>query len=339
MTRRKDGLWQETMTVTVNGRKKVKYFYGKTKAEVYRKIADYEEKSERGELFTFVSDEWWEEHESTLSPTSITVYRRGKRRMDEYFEGRYIRELVPADISQYMRYVVKTYDMAKRTADNHLIVANQIFKFAVAEGYCDANVARDITVPKNLKKSERVMPDANYIEKIKTSTDCTFGMFAYWLIYTGCRKGELLALTWDDVDFENHTISINKQVCYCPDGTTQIRHPKTKKGTRIVPLLNKLEEKIAPGKGLVFPYIDGGPLPKHIHQRQWEKYQKESGVKCTGHQLRHAYATMLYEAGIEPKDAQDLLGHAQLSTTMDVYTEIRESRRKKIRESLLDADI
>lgn len=56
----------------------------------------------------------------------------------------------------------------------------------------------------------------------------------------------------------------------------------------------------------------------------YEAFQKETGAACTAHQIRHGYATALQEAGINPKTAQLLLGHAQLSTTMDIYTHIRE---------------
>lgn len=68
-------------------------------------------------------------------------------------------------------------------------------------------------------------------------------------------------------------------------------------------------------------------------------YRRASGVTCTPHQLRHAFTTMLIEAGVEPTDAQGLLGHAQLSTTMDIYREIREIRQEKVRASVLAVDI
>ena len=74
-------------------------------------------------------------------------------------------------------------------------------------------------------------------------------------------------------------------------------------------------------------------------QSLWKKYADESGVTCTSHQLRHAYATMLEENNISEKDAQYLLGHAQISTTKDIYTHIRESKKEKINAQLLDVDI
>ena len=74
-------------------------------------------------------------------------------------------------------------------------------------------------------------------------------------------------------------------------------------------------------------------------QLLWEKYRAESGVGCTPHQLRHAFATLLYEADVGEKDAQEILGHAQISTTRDIYTHIREQHRQKVYTNLRTMDI
>ena len=73
-------------------------------------------------------------------------------------------------------------------------------------------------------------------------------------------------------------------------------------------------------------------------RRQWYAYQKESGVTATPHQLRHAYATMLYEAGIDEKLAQELMGHADISTTKNIYTHIRLSRMEDAANKLNSID-
>lgn len=80
-------------------------------------------------------------------------------------------------------------------------------------------------------------------------------------------------------------------------------------------------------------------MPQHIFDRKWSLYRKETGIKCSPHQLRHCFATMLYEGDISPKDAQYLLGHSQLSTTMDIYTDIRLQREKEVSEKIKSIDI
>ena len=82
------------------------------------------------------------------------------------------------------------------------MVYNLIFKYAVEMGYILMNPARDLSVPDNLRKKKVSAPPPDDIERVKSSTGCTFGLFAYWAMYTGMRRGELLALRWDDVDME-----------------------------------------------------------------------------------------------------------------------------------------
>lgn len=69
-------------------------------------------------------------------------------------------------------------------------------------------------------------------------------------------------------------------------------------------------------------------MKKTYFTRQWERWQKESGISATAHQLRHTYATILYEAGIDVKDAQALMGHSDIAVTQNIYTHIRENRAK-----------
>ena len=68
-------------------------------------------------------------------------------------------------------------------------------------------------------------------------------------------------------------------------------------------------------------------MRKHEFIMAWAKYAEDTGIKTSPHPLRHAYATILYEAGIDVKSAQDLLGHTSMAMTQDIYTHI--SQRKK----------
>ena len=118
----------------------------------------------------------------------------------------------------------------------------------------------------------------------------------------------------------------------------QVKEPKSAAGIRTVPHMDKLLEKIKPGKGLVFPGPSGGHIKEMEFKRLWYAYAKESGVSCSPHQIRHAYATMLFENDIEVKDAQQLLGHAYATTTQDIYTHIRQTRKEKLNQKLLSVD-
>lgn len=339
MFKRKDGLWQEQVTVTVAGRKTQKYFYGKTKAAVLRKIADYQEAQTLGPTFEAVADAWWEEAEPALAETTRRGYRPAKARAVAEFGQSRIRQLRPLDINRFLEKSIRENNMADKTARTQLMVINLICRYAVQAGAIDVNPARDLTVPKGLHKTRRDIASPEDIQKVKDSYDIPFGDFAYWALYTGCRRGELLALTWEDVDVEARTITVGRSAFRAETGKMAFKDPKTEAGVRIVPLLDKLLEKITPGTGPVFPGPTGDFMTEWEEWKGWQEYRAATGVTCTPHQLRHAYATMLFEAGVSESDAQELLGHAQITTTKDIYTHIRESRKASVRAQLLSVDI
>ena len=342
MTRRKDNLWQEVVTYIDNtGHKRQKYFYGKSKAAVNRKIAEWNESHEKQKSppFTDIADDWWETTEPNIAENTKKGYRPALRRAKEYFGTKPIDEIRPVDINAFITSFVKDNHVADKTARTQLGVVNMIFKHGVACGAVESNPARDLDVPKHLSHSKREMPSECDIRAVKASVDKPFGLFAYMAMYTGCRRNELLALTWDDINLEERTITINKSL-YQVNGHIHVKLPKSEKGIRTLPIMDALLPHLRPSEGLVFKNpTTGGYIHDGTFTLLWERYKAVSGVTCTPHQLRHCYATMLFEAGVSESDAQELLGHAQISTTKDVYTHIRESRKKAVRESLFAVDI
>ena len=342
MTKREDGLWQQKITIEERGRKKQKYFYGRTKREVLDKIRNYKEKEKAGPTFEEVADEWWEKIQDEVSVNTAKGYNAAVNRAIEHFGPRHIREIEPVDINDYIESYAKKTGAAQKTVKTQLMVINLACRYAVAHGYLKSNPCRDLGIPKGLKKQPREPASDDDIERIKKSRACTFGEFPFWAIYTGLRRGELVGLRWEDLDMQAHTISVRRSIYYDRAGTPHIKEPKTAAGIRTVPILDALYDTIDPkkakGKGWIFPAPDGGPI--RAGQIQWQliKYRRESGVTAMPHQMRHSFTTMLFDAGIDVKDAQAILGHAQESTTRDIYTHIREERAKKTREKLRGVD-
>nr|DAF91657.1 MAG TPA: Integrase [Siphoviridae sp. ct8Cp41] len=339
MYKRADGRWQETLPIVVNGQKKTKFFYGRTKREVLEKINQYEEEQEQAQKFGAIAQEWRENYMEKLDINTKKSYYAPLRRAMEFFGDWKISDIEPVDINGFLLRFVEEMHPAKNTASTQRSIINMVFKYAVAHGYTRFNACRDIEIPAGLPKSKHIIASDDDIKRVIHSTECTFGMFAYWVLYTGLRRSELLALRWEDVDFEKKLIYVTKSRVAAL-GVKKIKKPKTEAGTRPVPLLKALEDKIIDqkGKGLIFPDDNGKLMTDGVFGGKWATYAQESGVACTPHPIRHAYATLLYEEDVRTKDAQKLLGHAQESTTKDIYTHIRDVQASKVNEQLRNAD-
>lgn len=333
MKKRKDGRYQKA--VVIDGVKRV--IYGRTQAEITQKIRDWKEKTENGATFADVADEWWEIHSTTLANNTVKPYLPAYRRAVAEFGKEYIKDITPTAINKYIANFAQTY--ADKTVRTQLMIFNLIFRHGVTYGYIQHNPAVEIRVPKNLPKKKIEMPTEEDIEIVKQSYDKTFGAFAYWIMYTGMRRGELLALTWEDVDKVSREIRVTKSIEHV-NGNPYVKKPKTESGKRVIPILDKLHEKIQyKKKGAVFPGASGGYMREHEYERLWELYQRETGTKFSAHQLRHGFTTMLIENDTPIEVAQYILGHAQVSTTMDIYAQLRDKRRKDVFQKIQNADI
>lgn len=333
MTHRKDGRWQEKIRLPDGT---YQYYYGATKSEVVQKIAEGKKKAEAKSRASLVASEWLEWVGDKVSPNTYPGYVRDCKRFAAYFGDKPINEIAPVDVEQYIQHQISAHDMAKRTASNCLSVASRIFVYAVSHGYCSSNAARDIEVPRDLRKEKRHMPDDNQIKAILASRDICppFGEIAFWGLLTGMRKGELLALTWDDVDLDARVIHVDR-TWYSKNNRPGIKSTKTEAGTRLVPIHDMLFDAIdEAGEGLVFPGLDGKLMTKTHFERGWSRYQKSTGIDNTMHELRHGFTTFLLEGNVSPEMAASIIGHAQSSTTTDIYNDIRARRKAKEFQSI-----
>lgn len=316
MYQRPDGLFEKVITIN----KKRVYFHGKTQKEVLRKIMEYKEKKEEGRSFTEVANEWETEHFPSLARNTLRGYVPATRAAVEHFGDQPINQITSTDVQAYVRTFPKSW--ARKTYSNYILVVSLIFKHAVLAGDITSNPALYVEPPKSATTKKRRAPTAEEIDIIHQNVDKPFGLFAFFILYTGCRRGEALAVQFKDIDREKKQLCISKSVYY--EGTAKIKTPKTESGIRTVALPDILLNVLPNGKP--DQYLFGGDrlLTMYEDIKGWERYQKETGLTITPHMIRHGYATMLHAAGLDMKDAQALLGHANISTTMDVYTHITE---------------
>lgn len=147
--------------------------------------------------------------------------------------------------------------------------------------------------------------------------------------YTGLRIGELLALTWNDIDFDRKTMSINKSVFYTKINgkyETVIDTPKTKHSIRVIPLpkqiLDKLKEiKKSSKSKYVLTTRDNKMVNVRTYQRTFERILKKLNINVKNfHALRHTFATRAIEMGMDVKTLSEILGHKNPVVTLTRYT-------------------
>jgi len=162
------------------------------------------------------------------------------------------------------------------------------------------------------------------------------------ILFTGMRRGEAIGLRWEDVDLEGRCLSVVQQITEV-HGRGVVGTPKTKRGTRLIPIDNDTVailrrhqemqdvERAAWGPawndaGLVFTREDGRALRPEYATRHFQALAQQSGLPAIRlHDLRHTNASLALEAGVEMKVVSDRLGHSQISVTADLYTHV--SRR------------
>ncbi len=322
-TKRADGRLVKAIT-DPRTRKKI-YFYGATEKEINRKILEYRGQRERGRAFSEIANEWYDESAPNVAIQTLKSYKAGLKDAVAEFGMRYMRDIAPKDINSYLRKLANK-GLSAKTVTQKRLVLNLIFKHGIIAGDIDTNPCLSAVMPKDMPKNTRTAASLEDEKKVRESADVW--LFPYFALLTGMRKGEILALQWKDIDFEENIIHVTKSVCHQGDRPI-VKAPKTEAGKRDVPLLIPLKEKllkIEPRPADRYLISDTGekPLTNRRFITLSRKFREATGVSCTAHELRHSFATVAFENDVPAKAVQEILGHKQLSTTMDIYTDLRK---------------
>jgi len=349
LTLRADGRYQ--VSATVGGKRK--FFYSRDPDEALRLRDEFLDALRNPAPVTFaqVAADWQEAHWPEIGPGTRSTYQACLGRAIDEAGAAALADVGASEIQAVLlRMAAQGY--SARTVKAQKVVFNLIFKHAIILGLTTFNPVPAVSVPAGLPKATREAPEDDVIQRIQEGLGLTFGLFAFFLLYTGCRKGEALAMQWTDIDFDRRMIRVSRSLAF-DRGRPYVKAPKTRAGVREVPLLPDLADALLPLRqksGYLFHRQNGEPLDSKTYERWWKHYCKDAGFcsyhpeprldkngraytyqKCTltltAHQLRHGYATMLYEAGVDVQLAKTLLGHADISVTQGIYTHIRNKKQ------------
>ncbi|MBE3585465.1 MAG: site-specific integrase [Thermoanaerobacter sp.] len=237
--------------------------------------------------------------------------------------------------------------LSSRTIHMMHQVIHGALKQATKEQLIPRNVSEAVSLPKlRYKEIQPLTAEqvARFLEAAKSDRLYTAFLMD---IGTGLRRGELLALRWQDVDLKNGVVHVKQSIgrVKVENGPTKtalvFSEPKTPKSRRTVPLPGEVlrelkehkkrqaQEKLFFGQayqdnGLVFCTEDGRPLDPDNFGKRYGRLLKKAGIPHVAlHNLRHTCATLLLEAGEHPKIVQELLGHSRINITLDIYSHVR----------------
>lgn len=237
------------------------------------------------------------------------------------------------------------------------IILKQALEKAKELDYINKNPAIYCVLPKMTKSNVKALAPEDMTKIINTlDKGNTYDLLILTDLLTGLRQGELLALNWSDIDFENNNINVNKSLSIIKNRdenkttkfTQVIKDPKTESSKRIVPLPESIvpilkkhktkmaENNLAAGRNnnnynLVFPSSNGTPLTPSNVRRHWINVLDKVGIDHVKfHTLRHNYASILIEHEADMKSVQELLGHKDISTTMNIYVHTNEQQKKRV---------
>lgn len=331
-TKRKDGYYQKYV--------KGKVLYDKDPEKLYHKWRDYVDgRNISTVLFKQAASEWENIHREEISERTWNNYAPHYHKLIAEYGNIPVENITAQDVNNEL-IKAKARGYSATVVKSIKTVLVQILDHALVEGYIKYNPASSVKLPKALPKSKRSAPTEDDMRTIINSTDEVFGFYAFFLLTTGLRKSEALALTKKDIDWKKRQINITKALEYSSKSKPNIKTPKTEAGNRVVPIIDLLYDKLQlycksiPGE-ILFPSPKsnrnpgGGYMSSKAYDLLWKKYTDATGLNLTAHQFRHGTATLMFEAGVDVYTAQKILGHANISTTMEVYTELRNAQQLK----------
>ncbi len=243
-----------------------------------------------------------------------TVYpdRYRLKRWLDFLKGQKIKSIGEISKSTLNRFL-SSLQGSNATLNRYISLIHASLRWGVRQGYLKDDPLRGFSRLSEPRPTRPAQINSEDLEKLFSIPDRKFRLFLQLIYYTVARKGEVLALTWEDID-------LKKRLIYFRQTKTKI--PRT------IPIcedLYNLLQPLSPKRGKLFVW------QRDYVSRKFQRLRKKLNLKIAGiHQFRHARASELLQKGANPKAVQALLGHKTSKTTMDIYAQISLDGLKEI---------
>ena len=345
---------------------KSKYFSGKTYAEAQKKLNKAQLEQQQGNLATgpqqtvkqFI-DYWLEQIRKPH--IRINTYRIYRQYLDNHilpaFGHMRLQQLSSRQIEELYAHKLKDGYAAETIRGFHRLL-HRVFKDAVKWKLMSYNICDDVNPPKPTKYQAQVLSPEQAKKLLEVAKGSRLEALLTLALLTGMRRGELLALRWADINFEeahllvNHTVNrIGKR--FAEQGIVE-NDPKTETSRRkillppfAIEVLRQHREQQAvmrvragtawQERDLVFSNSWGGFMEGSHTTARFKQLLKKAGLPSIRfHDLRHTIASILADMGVQPKQVQELLGHSNIAITMNRYSHLFPSRQREMMEKLDD---
>jgi integrase len=340
---RKDGRWAALLPLA---RGKRKQFLGKTRGEVVAKMT--EAQADRLKGIPIVSNNqtvgqylqaWLQSVKSSVRPRTYESYDLNVRRLTPLLGKKRLTSLTPAMIENAYADLAEG-GLSKRSIVQAHTVLHNALKKAVKWGYLGRNPADAVDVPRPERTEMKTLTE----EEVRLLFEATAGkdLHALWVLLasTGLRLGEALGLKWEDLDFNNSRLMVQRSLQQQKEGGLVLVEPKTSKSRRTVYFPSGTAEALRAHRrdqnarrllvggawqdsGLVFCRENGAMIAPGTISHRLHTILKNAGLpQIRVHDLRHTAATLLLGKGENPKIVQELLGHSTIGITLDTYSHV-----------------
>mgnify|MGYP000928466397 FL=1 len=340
---------------------------GRTKKEVKQKTKEAEiaflqngsTRFQASNITTYkeLASLWWESYKHTVKPnTQLNVRRLLDNHILPLFGSYKLDKLTTPLIQNVVNKLAYKTNKGEEGAflyyDSLHALNKRILQYGVVMQAIPFNPAREVILPRNTQKTKREKVKHFENQELKKFLDyldsLDLNRYRYYyentlykfLLATGCRINEALALSWSDIDLENSVVHITKTLNY----KQETNSPKSKASLRDIDIdqatVSMLKQyrhrqtkeawKIGKSESIVFSdFIHEYPNNRTLQTRLRTHFKRANVTNIGFHGFRHTHASLLLNSGIPYKELQHRLGHSTLSMTMDIYSHLSKENAKK----------